>query len=369
VSKLILVKPLWPSELGDNLFKFAYPSVFQLLRKLAAKEGIFLEPWDKKPLESADCIWFLELPDKYSDYEKARLRTRKGVPFLLQIMETPADRSQSFHPKNHLLFDYLITYHQKPAKADNCFSYRLPNLFRECPDKNKSFLSRKCSVMINSNRMTGWLATRKAGFAGLPGFGPFFSGWHRPRWAIFYPGRGELYSWRRRLARVAETRPSTSLEVYGNGWNGECISWNRFLNRQPFRNRVSGGVDDKLELLPNYRFTIATENFRGGVDYISEKIFDPMMAGSVPVYLGEEKIHEVIPNEAFVDVRKFKDQSELLNYLETCPESEWQKMHEAGQDYLHSKAAYEFSQEAFVIRMLEILKIATKQNNPISLSL
>lgn len=359
MSKLVLVKPLWANELGDNLFQIAYPSAFQLLRILAEKEGIILKAWDKIPLEDADCLWFLELPDKFSDYEKARLKAREGVPFILQIMETPTDRSQSFYAPNYSFFDYLVTYQQDLQKTDKVYSYRLPNLFGKYHGNHKPFYSRKCSVMINTNRTVGWLSTRKSGLIGLPGIGPIFSGWRRPSWAWVHPGRGELYSWRRSFARLAENRNASSLEIHGRGWNAERISWNPFINRRRFRNRSSGGEIDKLELLSNFRFTIATENFRGRLDYISEKIFDPMMAGSVPVYLGEEKIHEVIPGEAFVDVRKFKDQCELLNYLENCPEAEWQSMYEAGQDFLRGKVAFEFSQEAFVARMLEILKRAT----------
>ena len=42
---------------------------------------------------------------------------------------------------------------------------------------------------------------------------------------------------------------------------------------------------------------MAYENFRGRRGYISEKIFDALQAGSVPVYLGEERIAEFVPEK------------------------------------------------------------------------
>jgi len=98
------------------------------------------------------------------------------------------------------------------------------------------------------------------------------------------------------------------------------------------------------------------ENFQGNKDYISEKIFEPMMSGSVPVYLGDEKIDEVVPSDAFVDVRKFKNQADLLKYLKNCPESDWQKMYITGQKYLNGNIFRSFSTDEYVEKMLLVLK-------------
>jgi len=210
--------------------------------------------------------------------------------------------------------------------------------------------------MVNSNRLEGWLACRKPGLVGLPGLGQIFSGWHQPLWSIFLPAKGDLYRWRRNFARLCAQKAPGLLEIYGPGWDGARISWNPLLNRSPYSNCVSNGTNRKLDIISNYRFTISVENFQGNKDYISEKIFESMMSGSVPVYLGEEKIHDVIPADAFVDVRKFKNHLELLKYLQKCPESEWQKMYLSGQEYLSSSNAKAFSTDEYVEKMLFILK-------------
>jgi hypothetical protein len=354
--KNVLIKPLWPNGLKGKLFEVAYPGPLQKWRAAAAEHGIALNTWDSAPLDLADCIWFLDLPETRKEYEVVRKKARNGVPFVLQVMESPLARSANFHPENQGLFDYLVTYQQVLPESDRLFTYRLPNCLGRFRGEHKAFNKRKCAVMINTNRVEGWFATRKSGLIGLPGVGPFFSGWRSSWWSLFQPARGELYSWRRKLARLAEKSNPNILEIHGKGWNREPISWNPFMNRLPYRNRASGGDLDKLDLISNFRFTIGVENFQGNKDYISEKIFEPMMSGSVPVYLGDEKIDEVVPSDAFVDVRKFKNQADLLKYLKNCPESDWQKMYITGQKYLNGNIFRSFSTDEYVEKMLLVLK-------------
>jgi hypothetical protein len=101
---------------------------------------------------------------------------------------------------------------------------------------------------------------------------------------------------------------------------------------------------------------MAYENFRGRRGYISEKIFDALQAGSVPVYLGEERIEEFVPRESFVDARNFRTHRELLAYLQSCPEPEWVEMRESGQNFLRSAAFRSFTDEAFADCMTDVLR-------------
>jgi len=146
------------------------------------------------------------------------------------------------------------------------------------------------------------------------------------------------------------------LDVFGAGWNGEQISWCPLYPNRPYRCWRRKVEISKHELSAEYRFVMAYENLRGRRGYISEKIFDALQAGSVPVYLGEERIAEFVPQEAFVDARDFRTHRELLAYLQLCPESEWREMRQAGQDFLRSTEFRPFTDEAFAERMTEVLR-------------
>jgi hypothetical protein len=248
----------------------------------------------------------------------------------------------------------VVTYQQNTAGKANYFSYRLPHslIF---DGARVPFEQKRCAILVNTNRVEGYLAVRQAGLTGLPGIGRSLSGWKMPGWFWFAPARGQLYSWRRKFARIAEETDPDLLDVFGPGWSGERISWCPLFSKKPYKCCKGGFTAKKLELVAGYRFCISVENFRGTHDYVSEKIFDPLLAGAVPVYLGDENITKLIPAKAIVDVRNFRNQRDLLNYLRSCSKTEWEEMYNAGQDFLKTDAARGFSTERFVQQMNGIL--------------
>ena len=76
------------------------------------------------------------------------------------------------------------------------------------------------------------------------------------------------------------------------------------------------GYRSKLEVMKRYRFTIAFENAIGA-DYVTEKFYDPLLSGSVPVYLGAPNIDRYTPaSSAFIDVRKYPDPKDLAEVIQ-----------------------------------------------------
>ncbi|HOG46625.1 MAG TPA: glycosyltransferase family 10 [Anaerolineae bacterium] len=75
------------------------------------------------------------------------------------------------------------------------------------------------------------------------------------------------------------------------------------------------GRRSKLETIARYKFTLAFENSIAR-DYVTEKFFDPLIAGSVPVYLGAPNVDELAPGDrAFIDVTHFGAPVHLAEYL------------------------------------------------------
>lgn len=75
------------------------------------------------------------------------------------------------------------------------------------------------------------------------------------------------------------------------------------------------GRETKLETLARYKFTLAFENSIAR-DYVTEKIFDSLTAGSVPVYLGAPNIQDFVPGEhCFINASDFRDPRALADYL------------------------------------------------------
>lgn len=78
------------------------------------------------------------------------------------------------------------------------------------------------------------------------------------------------------------------------------------------------GRNSQLNLYRKYKFVIAFENAIEE-DYVTEKFYDPLLAGSVPVYLGAPNIRNFQPGEhCFVDVNVFDSPKELAGFLKDC---------------------------------------------------
>lgn len=71
-------------------------------------------------------------------------------------------------------------------------------------------------------------------------------------------------------------------------------------------NNIGGPVDNKLEFISNYKFTIAFENsvYPG---YTTEKLVEPMICKSLPIYFGNPMVDRDFNPEAFVWVKNESD--------------------------------------------------------------
>jgi len=83
-------------------------------------------------------------------------------------------------------------------------------------------------------------------------------------------------------------------------------------NRELLNDR---GLASKLEVIADYKFTIAFENSIDK-DYVTEKLFDSFWAGSVPVYLGAPNVDEFLPGDhCLINVNDFSSAKDLADYL------------------------------------------------------
>ncbi|CAF1357474.1 unnamed protein product [Adineta ricciae] len=72
----------------------------------------------------------------------------------------------------------------------------------------------------------------------------------------------------------------------------------------------------KLALSKEYLFTIAIENSLTS-DYISEKLWQPLTIGSVPIYLGAPNVYDWLPcrTNCIIDLRQFKSPEDAATFV------------------------------------------------------
>lgn len=71
-----------------------------------------------------------------------------------------------------------------------------------------------------------------------------------------------------------------------------------------YKNNVGGPVSDKIAFIKNYKFNIAFENSISD-GYTTEKIIEPMLVNSLPIYWGNRLINRDFNPASFINVTKY----------------------------------------------------------------
>lgn len=95
---------------------------------------------------------------------------------------------------------------------------------------------------------------------------------------------------------------------------------------------------DKIEGLRGYRFHVALENSRHK-DYFTEKLLDPLIAGSFPIYYGCPNIADYFPKNSFseIDIRDFNG---AVATIEAVIDGEFDRVHRSALAEAHRLALY-----------------------------
>ena len=90
-------------------------------------------------------------------------------------------------------------------------------------------------------------------------------------------------------------------------------SYGELLNTHTLDDDI--GKETKIDIISRYKFTLAFENAISR-DYVTEKFYEPLIAGSVPVYLGAPNIEDFSPGEnCFIDASKWDSAESLATYM------------------------------------------------------
>lgn len=313
-----------PSSLiGDDLM---YP--FVLLAQRLKELGHKVATIDTDNIEKFDAVLFLDFPTYKNKYFRQLIRTGLNNMYLL-IIESPIVKPDNFDIKNHKYFKKIFTWSDDLVDNKKYFkinySHNIPTEFNFNLDSKK-----KLCTMISGNK------------------------------SAKHPN--ELYSERIKAVRWFEKNRPDDFDLYGIGWDrynfyGEFLGIKLArLNRLKILTKIiapkfpsyKGTIKSKKEIYKKYKFAICYENARDFSGYITEKIFDCLLAGCVPIYLGASNITRHIPKETFIDKRNFKTYDELYSHIKNMPAEDYLKYQSSIAGFLKSNKSYPFSAECFV---------------------
>lgn len=295
---------------------------FARLRATLAGLGLYLDTQDICPVEEADAVLFFNAPSR-TDSHFRKARTRK-LPIYVLALE-----SEHIHPANadmNLLSTCktVFTFRDGLADGKRYLQVRYPQKLR--PPRREAWAARRFACMISGNK-----------------------------WAK-HPS--QLYGARLKTIQWYERNAPERLDLYGPQWDMPVPSniVFRAARRLPIvrawlapRLRVWRGVaEDKESVISRHRFCYCYENFSTPNGWITEKLFDAMFGGAVPVYWGAAGTGAIVPKECFINAAEFDSIPELDRALLALTDQDCDAYTDAARSFLMGPVAQQFSIDQFV---------------------
>ena len=164
------------------------------------------------------------------------------------------------------------------------------------------------------------------------------AGNHNPRFR-----NPEFYS--ERIKAVARLSKCNGIDLFGRGWEqwwSRQSLWRPYwYNRSSIMSSYRGACTSKLEVLSKYRFSLCFENMPM-TGYVTEKLFDCFYAGTIPIYWGAPDINELVPSDAYIDMREFHSFEDMFDRVQKLSDREWINMREAARDFLRGRGTTQY---------------------------
>ena len=274
-----------------------------------------------EPSEQADFYLALNhFPREYRHWSRKYAPSRR----ILVVWEPAAVIPENFSQKNLKKYGKLLSFNSSVA------SYGVECTYFDWPQQPAAFQAHSIPNLsgrkVNS---VGFINTNKVA-----------------------PMKGNNFQFRRNLiAHLSSTDLDT--KVAGGGWtwtrsqtfekNLLSVIWAIRHGRLPLfsdlakvpprhlKDRVAGWVDSKREFLGQCRFAVVVENTN---DYVSEKLFDAIAAGCVPLYYGPKLTEMGIPEGLAIQMDMNPRNWETI--IRSTPIGIQQQIFDAGQSWIRS---------------------------------
>lgn len=213
---------------------------FCALRDAILKRGHTCTVIPKQGAKFDSKCWFIALEVPYPEIASLLSRHPKEHCILL-MFEPPSVVTRNYQVSNHNNFRAVFTLFHEMVDNRKYFPLHYPQPYLYVTDKVVPFREKKLCTMVTGNHSS------------------------------IHPD--ELYSQRVKIIDFFEKHAPHQFDLYGVGWDNR--------NHPCYK----GTVTNKLPYVRNYKFAIYYENMKSET-YITEKIFDILHAGCVPVYWG-----------------------------------------------------------------------------------
>ena len=295
--------------LGENSVE-----TLQSLFFIKLKFNYKIELLNIKKFHEYDAIIFSNWPRNNSIINLLKKRSK---PNYLLALEGPTIDPATWKKSNHVYFKKIFTWNDLLIKSNKKKYIKINFPCYKKEKYNFNFKKKNFLISISSNKIN----------------------FHR----------NDLYKERLNFINWAEKNNYDKFDFYGYSWMTPKFKnryidkifrtfsfLNFFVKKKIYKNYKGEYSGLKKTLMKNYKFAICFENSKNYTGWVTEKIFHCFFAGCVPVYYGASNITNFIPKNCFIDFRKFKNNKELILFLENMNEKTFQSYIKNIKQYLLS---------------------------------
>lgn len=280
---------MWWRNQIQNVIKAPW---FQIIQSEFRRHGYILQTQDIHPPQNSDIvIWAFPKGDLSDISEEQHL--------VGWLMESPISLEQPLPEELYQKFDQILTYRKDLVDYKKTFFVRI---FTRLGDIKKEYWETPKSVLVSQ-------------IASYHSYGA-------------YQERTEASKW------FLENAPD-DFKLYGNGWENIKKELSP-LAISAFNQQYGHFVEDKDKAISESKFVLAYENAIQA-DYVTEKIYDVLKSGAVPVYLGAPNINRYIPTSCFINKNDFKTYDELYAFLKNMDDETYERYRQCAYRFVQRK--------------------------------
>lgn len=266
-------------------------------------------------------IFFDQLWDRFSPETFDKFRKFPKNCSALVVWESPVAAPLSYSRVVHQYFGTIFTFYDNLIDKVKYRKIYLPSLVNITPKQDIPFNEKKFLVAVFNNKDVD------------PIFRDCLSAIRQGSSFLLSEKIESCYWYRKAFIEYFQNK---DLDLYGVGWTvDEYYSYKGLI--EPTHLSSS-----KIDVISKYKFVFACENVKGLTGYISEKLFDVMLAGSVPIFPDFNNVSKYIPKHCYIDPQDFNSFGDLNTFLMTMTEEQYEQYRSNIRAFLRSPQAEKF---------------------------
>jgi hypothetical protein len=94
----------------------------------------------------------------------------------------------------------------------------------------------------------------------------------------------------------------------------ELSNYKKVDSAGSYMNNIGRSILDKMDFIKDYKFVISFEN-SSTPGYTTEKLIEPMLVGSIPIYWGNAEVAKDFNTRSFVNINDFDSYREAIEFI------------------------------------------------------